>query len=87
VGVGTRGQQLPVLVIELRAGISLDDCERELLQRTQSHDHTRAIRQFLAHPRLPVDVRHNAKINRELLAAWATKQLSRRSPRPAAPSP
>jgi hypothetical protein len=27
------------------------------------------------HPSLPVDVRHNAKINREALAAWAAKQL------------
>jgi len=30
---------------------------------------------ILFHPRLPVDVRHNAKINRELLAAWAAEKL------------
>jgi acyl-coenzyme A synthetase/AMP-(fatty) acid ligase len=32
---------------------------------------------ILFHPRLPVDVRHNAKINREQLALWVTSQLSR----------
>ncbi len=31
--------------------------------------------QFLFHRSLPVDVRHNAKINREALAAWAEKSL------------
>ena len=30
----------------------------------------------LVHPRFPVDVRHNAKINREELAVWATTQLN-----------
>jgi acyl-CoA synthetase (AMP-forming)/AMP-acid ligase II len=30
----------------------------------------------LVHPQLPVDVRHNSKINREALAAWAAKKLN-----------
>jgi hypothetical protein len=32
---------------------------------------------------LPVDVRHNAKINREKLAAWAAKKLRKSSLPPA----
>ena len=31
---------------------------------------------ILFHPALPVDVRHNSKINREALALWASKQLN-----------
>jgi hypothetical protein len=32
--------------------------------------------QVLFHRSLPVDVRHNAKINREALARWATRLLA-----------
>lgn len=35
---------------------------------------------ILFHPGLPVDVRHNSKINREQLAAWATIQLAKSPP-------
>ena len=31
---------------------------------------------LLSHPSLPVDVRHNSKINREALAAWAETQIN-----------
>jgi acyl-CoA synthetase (AMP-forming)/AMP-acid ligase II len=33
------------------------------------------LRHFLRHKKLPVDVRHNAKINREQLAAWAATRV------------
>jgi acyl-CoA synthetase (AMP-forming)/AMP-acid ligase II len=33
------------------------------------------LERILFHPALPVDIRHNAKINREWLAAWAAKQI------------
>jgi hypothetical protein len=49
----------------------------ELEHIGQGHAHTGRITQFLVHPRFPVDIRHNAKIGREALAAWATKQLAR----------
>jgi hypothetical protein len=39
--------------------------------------HTAKIDTFLCHPRFPVDIRHNAKIGREKLAAWATRQLTK----------
>jgi hypothetical protein len=36
---------------------------------------TRPIRRVMIHPGFPVDVRHNAKINREQLAIWASRRL------------
>ena len=36
----------------------------ELRQLGRRHPHTAGIRRFYFHPRLPVDVRHNAKIHR-----------------------
>ena len=49
--------------------------------KSQTHD-VSAFRRFgisaffLFHPSLPVDIRHNAKINREILAVWASKRLN-----------
>lgn len=37
------------------------------------------LKNILFHPNLPVDVRHNAKINRELLAKWAAKRITHAS--------
>ena len=37
---------------------------------------TKDIETFLFHPRFPVDVRHNAKIHREELKAWARESLA-----------
>ncbi|RUM47290.1 MAG: hypothetical protein DSY80_01055 [Desulfocapsa sp.] len=37
---------------------------------------TKEITHYLIHPDFPVDIRHNAKIFREKLAAWAEKQLA-----------
>ena len=47
----------------------------ELLERGARFSHTRNIRALLFHPSFPVDARHNAKIFREKLAAWATRKL------------
>ncbi|AUG81615.1 Peptide synthase [Kitasatospora sp. MMS16-BH015] len=40
------------------------------------------VRQVLIHPRLPVDIRHNSKIDRDRLAAWAGRRLPARNHRP-----
>ena len=40
-----------------------------------AHPQTRAVRTILFHPSFPVDIRHNAKIFREKLAAWAARRL------------
>jgi hypothetical protein len=76
-----------VLVVELEPGKFTASWTQELIERASLHGHTRSIRHFLPHPRLPVDVRHNAKINRDELAAWAAKQLCRRPGQPPAASP
>ena len=77
VGVGERGRQEPVLCYELQAGVPTDrraqivEALRALAAR---HGHTRNIHRFLCHPAFPVDIRHNAKIGREKLTAWAASQ-------------
>jgi acyl-CoA synthetase (AMP-forming)/AMP-acid ligase II len=78
VGVGPAGQARPVLCIELKKDAGVVDearLQRELLEMAQARPHTRAIQTFLVHPAFPVDVRHNSKIFREKLAAWATRCL------------
>lgn len=77
VGVGERGQQLPVLCVELekRAGVERERVRQELLGIGSAHSHTRGITTILFHPAFPVDIRHNAKIFREKLARWAAGRL------------
>jgi hypothetical protein len=80
VGVGPRGAQKPVLCVELNAGIGRAQHARiaeELRHTGEGFVHTAKVDTFLFHPRFPVDIRHNAKIGREKLAAWAARQLAR----------
>jgi acyl-CoA synthetase (AMP-forming)/AMP-acid ligase II len=73
----------PVVIVELRPGYSARTrAERERLfgeLRALGAEHamTAGIDSFLIHPAFPVDIRHNAKIFREQLAAWAEKKLLR----------
>jgi acyl-CoA synthetase (AMP-forming)/AMP-acid ligase II len=79
VGVGAAGTHRPVLCVELEARTSAADRERikrELLTLGAARPHTRGIETILFHPSFPVDIRHNAKIFREKLAAWAARQLA-----------
>ncbi len=76
VGVGAPGRQRAVLCAEL-AGARRDrpgvlDALRGVLA---DHPDGRRVKTVLVHPRLPTDVRHNAKIDRERLAAWAAPRL------------
>lgn len=81
VGVGPLGQQRPVLVVEPRAGkmprtrAARQAFADEMLALGAAHEITRGIRDVLYHPDFPVDVRHNAKIQREKLAVWAAGKL------------
>ncbi|HEY2793869.1 MAG TPA: peptide synthase, partial [Micromonosporaceae bacterium] len=78
VGVGPPGKQTPVLCVELEKNAKGSDCAtltRELLAFGAKHEHTRGVTRILYHPAFPVDVRHNAKIFREKLAAWAAKRV------------
>jgi acyl-CoA synthetase (AMP-forming)/AMP-acid ligase II len=65
VGVGPRGSQRPVLVVEGPEDASLVP---ELMAST-------GVTAVLFHDRFPVDVRHNAKIHRLTLAQWAAERL------------
>lgn len=77
VGKGPAGRQTPVLCVELEKGVAERGALRsELLELGAAHEHTKNIRTILYHPGFPVDIRHNAKISREKLAAWAEKQLA-----------
>ena len=75
VGVGWRGKQRPVLVVELESSLVRSKWRPQLLQYAQEQPGTGMIRHFLAYPLLPVDMRHNAKINRELLALWSSHRI------------
>jgi acyl-CoA synthetase (AMP-forming)/AMP-acid ligase II len=69
VGVGPRGRERPVLVVESRAP------RRELLPRLRARaaelPGAGVVDGVLFHRAFPVDVRHNAKIRREDLKRWA----------------
>jgi acyl-CoA synthetase (AMP-forming)/AMP-acid ligase II len=79
VGVTRKGKTVPVLCVELEAGVGRKErasITRALAKRAAGCEVTRPIRTFLYHSGFPVDVRHNAKIGREKLAIWAQGKLS-----------
>ena len=82
VGVGERGGQMPVLCVELRAGVDKDQHKRianELRHIGNGFVNTAKVERFVFHPKFPVDIRHNAKISREKLAVWAARELKART--------
>jgi acyl-CoA synthetase (AMP-forming)/AMP-acid ligase II len=81
VGVGAMGAQQPVLCVELATGTDAREwprIERELREIGARSPHTARIATFLLHRKFPVDIRHNAKIGREKLAAWAAGRVASR---------
>jgi acyl-CoA synthetase (AMP-forming)/AMP-acid ligase II len=86
VGLGPRGQQRPVIVIEPEQGsfpespAAVQTLTRQLLQLAESNPLTQSITTLLFHRSFPVDTRHNVKIHRETLAAWAAQQLKNKTP-------
>jgi acyl-CoA synthetase (AMP-forming)/AMP-acid ligase II len=75
VGVGARPDQIPVIVVELESGSPSAELTHELRQIALAHENSRHIERFLYYRgSLPVDVRHNTKINRERLTEWAARQ-------------
>jgi len=78
VGVGKPGAQVPVLCVELAAGVHAGEfarIEAELRALGARYPHTARIGTFLPHSGFPVDIRHNAKIGREKLAIWAAQRI------------
>lgn len=76
VGLGKQGCQQPVLIVELSEPVrDREQFNQELRQLALSSKLTNNIEIFLVHKGFPVDIRHNAKIFREKLAAWAGKRV------------
>jgi acyl-CoA synthetase (AMP-forming)/AMP-acid ligase II len=78
VGVQRNDVTEPVLCVELEAGagsVARETVQAELRELASQNECTRQIQTFLFHPAFPVDVRHNAKIFRDKLAVWASRQL------------
>lgn len=73
--VGVRGE--PVVCVELHRSSRRGEAElfAELSALGGRHEVTRGVHRFLVHPGFPVDIRHNAKIFREKLAAWAASRV------------
>lgn len=80
VGIGERGNQTPAIVAEPEPGhfpvaeSEVARLQNELLDLGTANDLTKSISRILFHRSLPVDTRHNVKINREALADWASHQ-------------
>ena len=75
VGIGPVGHSTPVLCVELEGGVTAGDpLTQELLALGRADERTRSIEVVRYHPGLPVDIRHNAKIDRAKLAVWAAAQ-------------
>ena len=67
-----------MLCVELEPGVARSQrarIESELLDLGAGFEHTKSIRTVLFHPSFPVDIRHNAKIGRGALAAWAAPKV------------
>ncbi|WP_202843676.1 olefin beta-lactone synthetase [Luteimonas saliphila] len=78
VGIGPAGRQVPVLCVEANAGVAQAGQARianELRRLGEGFVHTARITLILFHPGFPVDIRHNAKIARETLSAWAATRV------------
>jgi len=98
VGIGPAAERIPAVVVESSqprlAGKSLDQLTQqkdffaweqlvtELIKTAAARPQTRPIRTILLYGAFPVDVRHNAKINREALAAWADDETQGATLRP-----
>jgi len=74
---GDAGGAEPVMCVELTERgrkEPRDELEGELAALLRGCEATYPIETVLFHPAFPVDIRHNAKINREALSKWATIQ-------------
>jgi len=78
VGIGPKGEQCPVICIEINkdhGDEDMDALERLLLKMARENPMTASIKNILFHQSFPVDIRHNAKIFREKLAVWAAGKI------------
>ena len=79
VGVPGPAGELPVLCVEVEPDVGKDELaglHQELLARAADSAMATQIHAVLFKDTLPVDPRHNSKIERPRLAKWAARQLS-----------
>ena len=82
VGAGAPDEELPVLVVEPTAGnmpdgeVMAQGFSMQLREIGHKHAVSADVETFLFHPAFPVDVRHNAKIQREELKTWAMEKIA-----------
>ncbi len=78
VGIGPKGKKRPVIVIEPMPDVGKGDHGRirtELLALGSKNELTRDIRDIIFHSPFPMDIRHNAKINRDQLSILAGRRV------------
>lgn len=78
VGAMINNKTIPVICVEVEAEHKRFDkaeLKAELLVLAANSSVTKTIKHVLFHPAFPVDIRHNAKIGREILTQWATDEL------------
>ncbi|MBF0275206.1 MAG: AMP-binding protein, partial [Nitrospinae bacterium] len=80
VGVGAIPNQTPVMIIEpVKKGFMSAKEKKKIVKELRillnSSSRNFEIKHILFYSSFPVDVRHNAKINREQLAIWAEKKV------------
>jgi acyl-CoA synthetase (AMP-forming)/AMP-acid ligase II len=76
VGVGARGSERPWLVVAPEHGRAAgDELAAEILRAGEAHARDARIEGVLFRDSLPVDVRHNAKIDRGALKRWAEERV------------
>ena len=80
VGIGDRGAQTPVIVVEpvrgrFPHGRRVRSFKKELRNWAIKNERTACIEHILFERSFPVDVRHNAKIDREQLGLWAARRI------------
>ncbi|MFF7356965.1 AMP-binding protein [Streptomyces filipinensis] len=78
VGVGPPGRQQAVLCVEpFSRGTKRSAVVGAVRALLAGHPDGHRISDVLVHPGLPMDIRHNSKINREQVAAWAVRHARR----------
>jgi acyl-CoA synthetase (AMP-forming)/AMP-acid ligase II len=78
VALEQEGVHHPIIIIETEELMGPEEqtlLTEELLELAKSRSHTAAIGNVLFHDDFPVDIRHNAKINRPELQRWAQAKL------------
>ncbi|MFJ2605695.1 AMP-binding protein [Streptomyces sp. NPDC087425] len=74
VGIGPTGAQRPLLCVELLPSTPRAAALAATRATLREHPDGHRVAGLLVHPGFPTDPRHNSKIDRPRLAAWAAKQ-------------